>query len=487
MSDVLDYQLFSDGAWQDSDSGATFDVVRPYDREVYARVAASGREDACRAVEAGQTAFAEWAAMPPGQKAGLFRSCAQIIDRRRVDLAQALSLETGTTIAVAMFQQEAAIQCLQAAAGWVYQTTGEVYPSDIPGLRSMSERKPLGVVACFTPWNGASLLAWRAVVQPLAAGNTVVVKPSELAPFSAGLAIAQVADEAGFPKGVVNVIPNAPGTAGEIADTFFESDAVRCINLIGGVKTARILAARAGQTLKRTVLELGGYNCQVVLDDADIDLAVRTAVFGAFLHQGQVCSCTRKVIVHRSIYDEFLAAFVARTQTLQTGDPSDPTTVIGPLISAGALEACRNAVADAESRGARVCAGGKSEGQVYEPTILTNVPADAPVSCEETFGPIVVVESFDSEDEAITMANRGNYGLTAAVMSRNVSRGAEFGSHLKAGGVFVNGPTVPMDESHVPMGGVRDSGWGRTGPESLKDFTDLVWTTTHSGDRQYPF
>lgn len=487
MSNVLDYQLFSDGAWRDSESGSTFDVLRPYDRVLHARIAASGRDDARRAVEAGQAAFADWAALAPGQKAALFRSCAQIIDRRRADLAQALSLETGTTITVAMFQQEAAIQCLQAAAAWVYQVKGEIYPSDIPGLRSMSERKPLGVVACFTPWNGASLLAWRAALQPLAAGNTVVVKPSELAPFSAGLAIAQVAEEAGFPKGVVNVIPNAPGTAGEIADVFFESDAVRCINLIGGVKTARILAARAGQTLKRTVLELGGYNCLVVLDDADIDLAVRTAVFGAFLHQGQVCSCTRKVIVHRSIYDEFLEAFVARTKTLSKGDPSDPTTLIGPLITASAVEACRNAVADAESRGAIVRIGGKSKGQVYEPTILTNVPAYAPISCEETFGPIVVVEAFDSEGDAIAMANKGNYGLTAAVMSRDVNRGVEFGSHLKAGGVFVNGPTVPMDEAHVPMGGVRDSGWGRTGPESLKDFTDQVWVTTHSGDRQYPF
>lgn len=486
-SDVAEYRLFIDGNWLSSDSGATFDIHRPFDRALYARVAASGKADGRAAVEAADAAFPEWAAMPPAGKAALFRSCARIIERRRAEIAQILSQETGTTLLVAMLQQQIVIQALEAAAAWVYHVVGEVFPSDVPGLRSMSVRRPLGVVACFTPWNGASVLAWRAVLQPLAAGNTVVVKPSEFAPISAGLIIAQVAEEAGFPKGVINVIPHAPGAAGEIADAFFESDAVRCINLIGGVKTARILAERAGRTLKRTVLELGGYNCLVVLDDADVDLAVRTAVFGAFVHQGQVCSCTRKVIVHRTIYDKFVNAFVAHTKTLPSGDPSNPQTIIGPLITPQAVKSVDSAIADAVSRGATVRTGGKCEGQVYEPTILTDVPRDALISCEETFGPVVVVEPFDTDVEALAIANRGNYGLTSAVITRDTYRGMEFGSQLRAGGVFVNGPTVPADEAHVPMGGVRDSGWGRTGPDSVNDFTDLVWITTHSGDRKYPF
>jgi acyl-CoA reductase-like NAD-dependent aldehyde dehydrogenase len=320
----------------------------------------------------------------------------------------------------------------------------------------------------------------------VAAGNTVVVKPSEFSPISAGLMLADIAEEAGFPKGVINVVSHAPGAAAEIADVFFESPDVRVINLIGGVKTARMLAERAGRTLKRTVLELGGYNPMIILDDVDVDYAVRTATFGSFFHQGQICLNTRRIIIQRRIYAEFLEKFVARTKTLPSGDPLNPKTLIGPLITRAAVELVDGRVKEAVAKGAKLHTGGTFEGQIYQPTILTDVPLDTAVANEETFGPVVVVEVVDTPDEAIKAANRTMYGLTSSILAGDTYKAFEMAPKILAGIVNVNSPTV-NDEIHAPMGGVRDSGWGRTGPESLNDFTDVIWINAHSDQRQYPF
>jgi acyl-CoA reductase-like NAD-dependent aldehyde dehydrogenase len=230
------------------------------------------------------------------------------------------------------------------------------------------------------------------------------------------------------PLGVVNVVPHAPGGAAAIADEFFASDDVRCINLIGGVKTARMLAERAGRTLKRTVLELGGYNPMIILDDVDVDYAVRMATFGSFFHQGQICLNTRKIIVQRGIYDEF----------------------------------------------------------VYQPTILTDVPYEATASNEETFGPLVIVEAVDTPEDAVAVANRVGYGLTSSILARDTYKALELAPKILHGIVNVNSPTI-NDEIHAPMGGVRDSGWGRAGPDSLADFTDVIWINATSSERQFPF
>jgi len=314
----------------------------------------------------------------------------------------------------------------------------------------------------------------------------VVVKPSELAPVSAGLMLAEIAHEAGFPDGVINVVPHAPGAAGEIADEFFDNPEVRVINLIGGVKTARMLAERAGRTLKRTVLELGGYNPMIVLDDVDLDYAVRTATFGCFFHQGQICLNTRHIIVQRKIYDAFLTRFVARTRTLTSGDPQDPKTIIGPLVTPAAVELVDERVREAVAKGAVVRAGGRYTGQVYEPTILTDVPADALVAQEETFGPVVVVEAVDTAEEAVAAANRTLYGLSSSILSGDTYRAFELAPKIQCGIVNVNTATV-NDEIHAPMGGVRDSGWGRTGPDSLADFSDVIWINSRSTQTPYPF
>src|SRR6202521_397226 len=466
--------------------GKTFDVHQPYGGQLYAKVAAGGATDARIAVQAATDAFPAWSQTTPAERASPFLKAGEIVKRRRTEIAEVLARETGSTISFATFQQDLVAATLQQAAGWVFLPKGEGLQTNRPGLHSIGVRRPLGVVASFTPWTGANVLSWRAVISPVAAGNTVVVKPSEFAPISAGLMLAEVAEEAGYPKGVINVVSHAAGAAGEIADVFFESPDVRVINLIGGVKTARMLAERAGRTLKRTVLELGGYNPMIILDDVDVDYAVRTATFGSFFHQGQICLNTRRIIIQRKIYAEFLEKFVARTKTLPSGDPLNPKTLIGPLITRAAVELVDGRVKEAVAKGATLHTGGTFEGQIYQPTILTDGPLDTAVANEETFGPVVVVEVVDTPEDAIKAANRTMYGLTSSILAGDTYKAFEMAPKVLAGIVNVNSPTV-NDEIHAPMGGVRDSGWGRTGPESLNDFTDVIWINAHSDQHQSPF
>ena len=480
---MTEYRHYRNGIWAEHTD--TFEVREPYTGELFARVAACGRADAKAAVDAAAAAFDEWAALGPARKAALFLRAAEIAERRRAEIADRLARETGCGIYFANFQQNLVQQTLLQAAQWVYQPAGEVLPTDHPGTHSITVRRPLGVVASFTPWNGANILSWRAVLQPLAAGNTVVVKPSELAPVSAGLVVAEICEEAGFPPGVVNVVTHAPGQAGPIADEFFENPEVRCINFIGSVQTARLLSERAGRALKRTVMELGGYNPMIVLDDVDLDYAVRCATFSAFFHQGQICMNARKIYVQRGIFDEFLTRFVAKTRTLKQGDPRDPDTVIGPLINETALKSVHDRVTEALAAGAKALTGATHHGQVYEPTILVDVPDSCTVSTVETFGPVVIVQPVDTAEEAVEQINRSLYGLTSSILTGDTYRGFELAGKVKAGAVHVNIPTID-EEVHAPIGGVRDSGWGRTGTYSLADFTDLVWVNVERGQRELP-
>jgi acyl-CoA reductase-like NAD-dependent aldehyde dehydrogenase len=486
VTDVKAYQWYARGQWRDVTSGKLFDDFEPYTGNLYARVADCGAEEARLAISAAHEAFGAWAALPASEKARLFFKAAEVVRRRRPEIAQILARETGSTIPFSTFQQELVASTLEQAANWVYLPKGQVLQSNLADTHSIGVRRPLGVIASFTPWNGANILSWRAVLNPLAAGNTVVVKPSEFAPVSAGLMIAEIAEEAGFPPGVINVVPHAPGAAGPIADEFFASDHVRCINLIGGVKTAKMLASRAGETLKRTCLELGGYNPMIILDDVDVDYAVRMATFGSFFHQGQICLNTRKIIIQRAIYDEFLDKFITRVKTLPSGDPLDPKTIIGPLVTQAAVNLMHERVQEAVSLGATLRTGGTSEGLVYQPTVLTDVPYTATAANEETFGPLVLVDAVDTAEQAVEVANRTQYGLTSSILAGDTYKAFELAPNILHGIVNVNSPTV-TDEIHAPMGGVRNSGWGRTGPECLADFSDIIWINTTSAERQFPF
>jgi acyl-CoA reductase-like NAD-dependent aldehyde dehydrogenase len=480
---VREYQQYVGGQW--TGSGRLFDDLDPYRGTVVARVPAGTREDAARAVDAAAAAFPAWADLPPARKQALFLKAADIVERREDEIIALLASETGCAGGFAGFQVLTATRLLRQAANWGYLPAGEVIRSDTPGTFALALRRPLGVVAGISPWNGAHVLAWRTVVNPLAFGNTVVLKPSEEAPVSAGLLVAEIMDEAGFPPGVVNVVTHAPGEAVPMADEFFERPEVRCVNFTGSSATGRILAERAGRALKRCVLELGGYNPLIVLADADLDYAVEATAFAAFFHSGQICMNARKVLVERPVYDAFIERLTARAQALPAGDPADPATKIGPLITPAALNRVAREVDEAVAAGARVLAGGVADGPCYRPTILADVPDGALIHSEETFGPVLVAQPVADADEAVAIANSTRYGLSAGLITGDNQRGFALARRIEAGVVHVNDQTIG-DEPQLPLGGVKDSGWGRSGPHSMADFTELQWITTRDGTGSYP-
>lgn len=474
------------GAWRAAADGATFVDVNPYSGAPYAHVAAGTREDAALAVSAAAEAFPGWAATPPVERQRLLLRTADVVERRADDIRRVLAEETGGGHAFANFQLSWIAKQLRQAAGWVYLPQGEVIPTDMPGTTHLAIRRPLGVVAGFSPWNGANLLAWRTVIPPIAFGNTVVLKPSEHAPVAAGLILAEILEETGFPPGVLNVVTHAPGAAEPIADEFFENPAVRCINFTGSTAVGRLLAERAGRHLKRIVLELGGYNPLIVLADADVEYAVEAASFGAFMHQGQVCMNARKAIVDEEVYDEFVERLAAKAETIAVGDPSDPATTLGPLISADAAARVQQDVDDAVAAGARIVAGGSADGPCFRPTVLVDVPESAHVYREETFGPVLVVERVSGLQDAVRVANDHRYGLAAGIITRDIDAGLGIAALIESGMVRINDQTL-NDEPQMPLGGVRDSGWGRAGPHSVEDFTQLQWVSVQSGTRGFPF
>ena len=462
-----------------------FDDLDPYRGTVMARVPAGTRADAARAVDAAAAAFPGWADLPPAGKQALFLRAADIVERRAEEITALLATETGCAAAFAGFQVLTATRLLRQAANWGYLPAGEVIRSDMPGTFALALRRPLGVVAGISPWNGAHVLAWRTVVNPVAFGNTVVLKPSEEAPVSAGLLVAEIMAEAGFPPGVINVITHAPGEATPVADEFFSRPEVRCINFTGSSATGRILAERAGRALKRCVLELGGYNPLIVLSDADLDYAVEATAFAAFFHSGQICMNARKVLVERPVYDAFITRLTARAQALPAGDPANPGTVIGPLITPAALARVASDVDEAVAVGAKVLTGGSADGPCYRPTILADVPDGARIHSEETFGPVLVAQAVQDADEAVAIANSTRYGLSAGLITSDNQRGFALARRIDAGVVHVNDQTI-ADEPQLPLGGVKDSGWGRSGPQSMADFTELQWITTRDGTGSYP-
>ncbi|RFA13199.1 aldehyde dehydrogenase [Subtercola boreus] len=478
---------FINGEWTDA-GGATFPVYNPLDGELVSESAAGGTLEARAAVAAAAAAFPEWANLAPGARQLLFLKAADIVERRTEELVELMAVEGGASRAFSTFQIRLSAAMLRQAAGWGYLPAGDVLRSDVPGRTATVTRKPLGVVAGFTPWNGAFYLAWRTFLLPMAFGNTTVIKPSELAPRSAGLVHAEILAEAGFPPGTFNVVTHAPGAAAAIADVFFESPAVRCINFTGSDKTARILGAQAGRALKRMVLELGGFNPVIMLEDADVEESIRAVTFGAFLHQGQVCMNSRKVYVHRSLHDEFVSGLTARVEALKIGDPRDPEVIIGPLINDSAVEQIVARVKDALDRGATLVTGGKADGRLYPPTILTHVPADAmcTTGADETFGPLLVIEAFDDSEEAFRAAQNTPFGLSASVMTQDRARGLDLAARFDTGIIHINAPTM-ASEAALPVGGVKDSGWGRSGYYAIEDFTELRLTTMSSEPGRYPF
>jgi acyl-CoA reductase-like NAD-dependent aldehyde dehydrogenase len=484
---AIQVKQYIGGKWVEAADGSTFEDRDPYTGDVVAIVPAGGAADARRAIDAASAAFPAWASAPPAERQRIFLKAADVLEGRLEEVVSLLARETGCTFGFGMFQMGFVPGLFRQAAATAYAPIGQVLPSDNPGTFAMGIRKPVGVVGAIAPWNAALILSARSIAAPLALGNTVVLKPSEWSPVAGGLIWGEIFAEAGLPEGVLNIVTHAPGQAGAVGDELVSHPAVRRINFTGSTNVGRKLAEAAGRNLKRVVLELGGYNPMIVLADADLEYAVNATAFGAFLHQGQICMSARKVLVERSIADEFVEKLAAKTKGLKVGDPKKHDTIIGPLINEDALALVKGRVDDAVQKGARVLAGGEVVGACFQATLLADVPEDSEFAKYETFGPVLAVEVVDSADEAVARANATTYGLTAGIITSDADRGMVLAQQLESGIVHVNDQPVG-DEPQMPFGGVKDSGWGRFGGQAVIDeFTELRWITVQSGTHPYPF
>jgi acyl-CoA reductase-like NAD-dependent aldehyde dehydrogenase len=484
-SEMRELKHFIGGEW--ADGGGSFEDTDPYTGDVVAHVASGTREEAAQAVASASAAAPGWAESAPAERQRVFLAAADILERRRDEVVSWLARETGCTFGFGMFQMGFVPGLLRQAAALPYAPVGQVIPSDHPGELALGIRRPVGVVGAIAPWNAALILSARSIAAPLALGNTVVLKPSEWSPYVGGLLWGEIFGEAGLPAGVLNVVTHAPGEAGPIGAELCENPAVRRINFTGSTTTGRHLAESAGRNLKRVLLELGGSNPLVVLADADLDYAVSAAAFGAYLHQGQICMSARRLIVERAIADEFGSRLAEKANGLKVGDPKEMDTIIGPLITAEAVELVGRRVDDAVAAGATVLAGGTSEGPCYRATLVSGVPDSTELAQLETFGPVAALEVVDDADEAVARANATSYGLSSGIITSDPDRGLALARRIEAGIVHVNDQPVG-DEPQMPFGGVKDSGFGRFGGSAVVDeFTDLRWISVAGGPHPFPF
>ncbi|WP_369221268.1 aldehyde dehydrogenase family protein [Streptomyces sp. R39] len=469
-------------------SGRVTEDISPYTGEVYATVAAAGAQDVTRAVDAADAAFPAWAALAPFARRAIFLRAADLLDARAEDVADLMAHEAGGTRPWAYFNVALAANIFREAAAAVTAPRGEVLNAQEEGALGLAVREPLGVVAAFAPWNAPVILGARAVAAPLAAGNTVVVKPSEDAPIACGLLIADVLREAGLPDGVLNVVTNAPEDAAEIAEVLIADPRVRAVNFTGSTGVGRIIGTHAARHLKPAVLELGGKNSVIVLDDADVDYAVDAVTFSVFMNSGQICMSGDRVLVHSSLAEEFTGKLAAKVASLRAGDPSHPHTVVGPLVTAAAAQRVAGLVEDAVAKGASVLTGGGDpEGAVHPATVLTDVPKDAALYYAEAFGPVCVLETFTDDAEAVAVANDTENGLTCGIITENATRGLQVARRIRTGIVHINDQSV-ADEPHAPFGGAKASGYGRFGGRwGIEAFSNTRWVTLATQQAHYPF
>ncbi|MEU1514883.1 aldehyde dehydrogenase family protein [Streptomyces sp. NPDC005811] len=484
----LTRELFIGGKDVPALSGRTAEDINPYTGEVYATVAAAGPEDVTLAVDAADAAFPAWAALAPFARRAIFLKAADLLDARAEQVAEIMAHEAGGTRPWAFFNVALAANILREAAAAITAPRGEVLSAQEEGSLGLAVREPLGVVAAFAPWNAPVILGVRAVAAPLAAGNTLVVKASEDAPIACGLLVADVLRKAGLPDGVLNVVTNAREDAAEIAEALIADPRVRAVNFTGSTGVGRIIGTHAANHLKPAVLELGGKNAVIVLDDADVDYAVGAVTFSVFMNSGQICMSGDRILVHESLAEEFTRKFTAKVASLQAGDPTHPHTVVGPLVTASAAQRVAALVQDAVTKGATVLTGGgRPEGAVHAATVLTGVPKEADLYYAEAFGPVCVIETFGDDDMAVALANDTDHGLTCGIITENATHGLSVARRVRTGIVHINDQSV-ADEPQAPFGGVKASGYGRFGGRwGIEAFSDTRWVTIATQQAHYPF
>lgn len=480
-------QLLIDNDWVNAQGEATFERRHPVSNAIVTEAAAAGIDDAKKAAESAHAAYKTWRLSPPSERRRLLSKAADILESKTPQFIETMAAEVSASALWAGFNVHLAANVFREAAALATQIQGETIPTDKPGALSMTIRQPVGVIFSMVPWNGTVVLAARAIAYPIVCGNSVVFRGSEASPKTHAL-IAEALVEAGFPPGVLNYLSNAPQAAPEVVDTLIAHKAVRRINFTGSTRVGRIVAEKAAKQLKRCLLELGGKSPLIVLEDANVDEAVKAAVFGSFLYQGQICMSTERLIVDEKIADEFVSKFAARARELNAGDPAvDPQCVIGPMINSSSGVRINDLIQDALDKGAKLVCGGVAEGAIMPATILDHVNASMKIYDEETFGPITVVVRVKTAAEAVAVANDSAYGLSSGVFGRDVNRALSVAMELEYGSVHVNGSTV-QNEAQAPYGGTKNSGYGRfDGRAVIDEFTELKWLTIEPQEQQYPF
>ena len=458
-------------------------VVNPANGKPVAKVFMSTPKEMTAAIDAAYAARESWGNTSPAEREIILIRAAEILEAKRGEIVDVLIDEAGSTFGKAQFEVSFTVNMIRASSGEARRIFGQVIPSDVPGLLSFAIRRPLGVVGGISPFNFPLILSTKKIVMALAAGNTFVLKPSEETSLL-GLKIAEVFQDAGLPPGVLNVVPGDGPTLGE---TLVSDPRVRLISFTGSTAVGRQLAIQCATHAKKITLEMGGKSPLIVLRDADVDYAVDTACFGLFIHQGQICMAGSRIIVEAPIHQVFLDKFVAKVKKLQVGDPRDPHTVIGPLIRSSQCDFIDKRIKSSVAAGAQVLTGGAYKGNFFEPTVISEVGPGMEVFTDELFGPVASIIKADDADHALKLANDTRYGLSSAVLTKDLQLAMKFALGLEAGMVHINSSTI-HDEPHIPFGGVKDSGMAREGGQwSMEEMTELKWITIQQGQRHYPF
>lgn len=470
------------GEWREGRSTRISEDLNPYNGDVLTRIRGASIEDVADAYAASIRAQREWAARGPRERAAVMARAAAITQARREEIIEATVREVGCIRKVAEILWYFAWAILDASASYPARVTGQIVPTDIPGEESLVYRKPLGVIGIISPWNAPINLTMRSLAPALALGNAVVLKPASDTPITGALMHARIFEEAGLPKGVLNVLV---GSSSEIGDAIVQHDAAALVSFTGSTEVGRSLFAKIGDSgrIKRLALELGGNAPFVVLEDADIDLAVRALVVSRFLHQGQICMSANRAIVHAAVFDRFVDQVVKRTKALPAGDPLDPNTVIGPIINQTQVRSVLEKIQRAKDQGARLLLGGEVSGaqnNIIPPHIFVDIAPDSAIAQEESFGPLLPILKVQDEAEALAVANDTQFGLSASVFTADIDRGKRFLLQVESGMGHVNDITV-ADSEYAAYGGEKNSGIGRFSADWVIDeFTRPHWITTQT-------
>ncbi|MDB2662943.1 aldehyde dehydrogenase family protein [Paracoccaceae bacterium] len=475
--------LYIDGNWHQTSK--QFDDINPSDGSIWAKFPDAGVMETQNAINAANMAFPSWAGLKFQERADFMMKISEVIAKKAPEFTSAAQYEGGGWYGKGAYEVKALSEIFKSAAAACYAPIGEIMPS-LNGKVSNVVRVPLGVVSVLSPWNFPGILSARPFSFILAAGNTVVLKPSEETPYMGGLFFAEVMEEAGLPPGVFNVVTCSRDSVAAVGDELVDNPIVKGVAFTGSTAVGRRIAAKCGAHLKKACIELGGKDSLIILEDADMERATSAASFGSFMHQGQICMSVEKILVQEKVFDEFLAKFIARASKLKVGNVADKDNVIGPLINDRQVQNVRNQLDDAVAKGANIVCGGGINGRFVEPTVVTNVTSDMSIWKDETFGPVAVVVPFKEDAEAIAMNNDTEYGLSAGIITADEYRAMAMAYQLETGMCHVNCATI-NDEAHVPFGGSKASGQGRYGGKwSLESFSETRWLTLDRGKKPFP-